>query len=253
MRISLVQALVHLVPVVKSNGASMSLALQSAIQSAHDHNFDYEPAAKIDIPPLNALGSVAHFEANETIFAEGDDANYVYKIRSGAVRLCKLLADGRRQIIDFALAGDHFGFELGNEHAITAEALGPVVVLKCARTRLERLERERLDVGQWLMQMLRRDLWAAQNHLLMLGRQTAKERVASFLLLMSEKHKPDAKGGIDIPMSRQDIADYLGLTIETVCRALSDLKRARIITIPNRHQIVIRNTDVLESMALGEE
>lgn len=101
-----------------------------------------------------------------------------------------------------------------------------------------------------MIAMLRRDLLSAQNHLLMLGRQTAKERVASFLLLMAERRE----GGntIDVPMSRQDIADYLGLTIETVCRALSELKRARVIAIPNRHQIVVRNTEALETMALGE-
>jgi CRP/FNR family nitrogen fixation transcriptional regulator len=232
----------------------MSLALQATVQPAHSRDFDYEPASsKIDVPPLNAIGSVAHFEANETIFAEGDSASYVYNVKSGAVRLCKLLADGRRQIIDFSLPGDHFGFEPGGEHTITAEALGPVVLLKCARTRLERLEHERQDVGRLLMQMLRRDLSAAQNHLLMLGRQTAKERVASFLLLMLEKCTGDGNGSIDIPMSRQDMADYLGLTIETVCRALSELKRARIVRIPNRHQIAIRNSAVLESMALGEE
>lgn len=103
------------------------------------------------------------------------------------------------------------------------------------------------------MHMLRRDLWAAQNHLLMLGRQTAKERVASFLLLMAERHKTKYCKAIDIPMSRQDIADYLGLTIETVCRALGELKRVGIISVPNRHQIIVRNTEVLESMALGEE
>jgi len=235
-------------------GLQMSLALQATVQPPRNHEFEYEStASKIDIPPLNAIGSVAHFGANETIFAEGDGADYVYKIRSGAVRLCKLLADGRRQIIDFSLPGDHFGFELGDEHTITAEALEPVVLLKCARTRLARLERERQDVGQSLMHMLRRDLWAAQNHLLMLGRQTAKERVASFLLLMSERCGADTGLAIAIPMSRQDIADYLGLTIETVCRALSDLKRERIISIPSRHQIVIRNSAILESMALGEE
>jgi CRP/FNR family nitrogen fixation transcriptional regulator len=126
-------------------------------------------------------------------------------------------------------------------------------VLKCARTRLARLEREQKDVGQSLIHMLRRDLWAAQNHLLMLGRQTARERVASFLLLMSERCNADVGETLGIPMSRQDIADYLGLTIETVCRALSDLKRDCIISIPGRHQIVIRNSAVLESMALGEE
>lgn len=202
---------------------------------------------------FHAIGSVARFAQHETIFAEGDSADCVYKVLTGAVRLCKMLADGRRQIIDFALPGDYFGFEMDREHASTAEALGQAIVLRCQRSRLERLERERQDVRASLMHTLRRDLWAAQNHLLMLGRQTAKERVASFLLLMAQRRKPDGCKAIEVPMSRQDIADYLGLTIETVCRALSELKKTGVIAVPNRHQIVVRNLNVLKNMALGEE
>lgn len=211
------------------------------------------PVADAGFPSLSTIGSISHFAPNEMIFGEGDGANYIYKVLSGGVRLCKLLADGRRQITDFSLPGDHFGFEWGSEHTLTAEALGPVVALQCPKTRLERLERERQDICRSLMYVLRRDLWAAQNHLLMLGRQTAKERVASFLLLMAERHKGRECDAIDIPMSRQDIADYLGLTIETVCRALGELKRARIISVPNRRQIIVRNAEILGSMALGEE
>jgi CRP-like cAMP-binding protein len=236
----------------------MSLALHSATLNDFQNNAlasvpQNHNLGNDESPSFHTIGTVAHFGAHETIFAEGDTANCVYKVLSGAVRLCKMLADGRRQITDFALTGDHFGFEWGREHAITAEALGPVVALRCPRSRLERLERERQDVRESLMHMLRRDLWAAQNHLLMLGRQTAKERVASFLLLMAERRKTNGQKTIDVPMSRQDIADYLGLTIETVCRALSELKKARVIAVPNRHQIVIRNVDILETMALGEE
>ncbi|HVZ68352.1 MAG TPA: helix-turn-helix domain-containing protein [Rhizomicrobium sp.] len=216
----------------------------------HPAQTPYSHGSAAATASIQAIGTVAHFGPNETIFAEGDDARYAYKVISGAVRICKLLADGRRQITEFALEGDHFGFEWTNEHAVTAEALGPVTALRFPRARIERLEREEQGVRNSMIAMLRRDLLSAQNHLLMLGRQTAKERVASFLLLMAERRE----GGntIDVPMSRQDIADYLGLTIETVCRALSELKRARVIAIPNRHQIVVRNTEALETMALGE-
>ncbi|HVP85053.1 MAG TPA: helix-turn-helix domain-containing protein [Rhizomicrobium sp.] len=231
----------------------MSLDLNTATAVSYDTFSTPQPSfpANTAAPAFQAIGTVAHFGPNETIFAEGDDARYAYKVVSGAVRICKLLADGRRQITEFALDGDHFGFEWTNEHAVTAEALGPVTALRFPRARVERLEREEQGVRHSLMQMLRRDLLSAQNHLLMLGRQTAKERVASFLLQMIERR--DNGNTIDVPMSRQDIADYLGLTIETVCRALSEMKRSRIISIPNRHQIVVRNSDVLESMALGED
>jgi CRP-like cAMP-binding protein len=231
------------------------------IMSLHSASVSYQPVQSAAVPCLpsempmapsfQALGSVAHFGPNETIFAEGDEARYAYKVVSGAVRLCKLLADGRRQITEFALGGDHFGFAWTDEYTITAEALGAITVLRFPRARIERLEREEQDIRLSLMQMLRRDLLSAQNHLLMLGRQTAKERVASFLLLMAERrHQGNT---INVPKSRQDIADYLGLTIETVCRALSELKRQRVIAIPNRHQIVVRNTQILETMAVGEE
>lgn len=234
----------------------MSLELNTAVAASYEP-YHAGPAqapsrAETIAPPFQAIGTVAHFGPNETIFAEGDVARYAYKVISGAVRICKLLADGRRQITEFALEGDHFGFEWTDEHAVTAEALGPVTALRFPRARIERLEREEQGVRNSLMEMLRRDLLSAQNHLLMLGRQTAKERVASFLLLMVERRR-DGGNTIEIPMSRQDIADYLGLTIETVCRALSDLKRSCVIAIPNRHQIVIRSMDALESMALGED
>jgi CRP-like cAMP-binding protein len=209
-----------------------------------------------DADALSALhnaGVVSRFGRNQTIFNEGDDARYSYRVIEGGVRLCKLMPDGRRQIADFMLAGDLFGFELGEEHSLTAEALGDVVVMRCARSQMERLSDEQPQIRKQLLNHVRRELSSAQSHLVMLGRQTAKERIASFLLLLSER--ADAENGdlMDLPMSRQDIADYLGLTIETVCRALSDLKRDRIIGIPNRHQIEIMNLAALENIAECDE
>lgn len=202
---------------------------------------------------LHAAGVVSRFGRNQTIFNEGDDARYSYRVVEGGVRLCKLMPDGRRQIADFMLPGDLFGFEFGDEHSLTAEALGDVVVVRCARSQMERMSDEQPLVRKQLMNHLRRELSSAQSHLVMLGRQTAKERIASFLLLLAER--ADAENGdlLDLPMSRQDIADYLGLTIETVCRALSDLKRDSLIGIPNRHQIEIRKLAALENIAECDE
>lgn len=202
---------------------------------------------------MHASGVVSRFGRNQTIFNEGDDARYSYKVVEGGVRLCKLMPDGRRQIAEFMLPGDLFGFEFGDEHSLTAEALGDVVVVRCARSQMERMSDEQPQVRKQLMNHLRRELSSAQTHLVMLGRQTAKERIASFLLLLAER--ADAENGdvIELPMSRQDIADYLGLTIETVCRALSDLKRDRFIGIPNRHQIEVKNLAALENIAECDE
>ena len=198
---------------------------------------------------LQAIGQTARYARDTTIFGDGDDALYSYKVVSGTVRLCKQLSDGRRQIAEFLQAGDYFGFEWRETHSLTAEALEDVVVVRFPRARLDRLGEERRDVQRRLMSLLSHDLCAAQNHLLMLGRQTAKERVASFLLALASRQ--DAKNGdtIEIAMCRQDIADYLGLTIETVCRAISEIKRARFIGVPNRMQIVLLNRQALREIA----
>jgi CRP/FNR family nitrogen fixation transcriptional regulator len=204
------------------------------------------------LAPLKAIGTISRFARNETIFSEGDPANASFKVVSGAVRLCKVLPDGRRQIADFRLAGDFFGLEATEEYALTAEALGDVVAVRYSRARLDRLEDEQADVRRDLMGVLRRDLTAAQMHLIMLGRQTAMERVASFLVQLAGRQDAESGESIEVPMGRQDIADYLGLTIETVCRAISEMKRARTIDVPDRHHIAIRNLDALQNLAEGD-
>lgn len=201
---------------------------------------------------LKAIGTISRFGRNETIFSEGDQASYSFKIVSGAVRLYKLLPDGRRQIAEFRLAGDFFGMEAAAEYALTAEALSDAVVVRYARNRLDRLEDEQVNLRRDLLNLLRRDLSAAQTHLIMLGRQTAKERIASFLVQLAERQNATDGSSVEVPMGRQDMADYLGLTIETVCRAISDLKRARVIAIPDRHHIVVRDMDALQSVADGD-
>ena len=227
---------------------------QHAAYASHAGNIRMQPALKIDaLLPLNAVSTSTRYGRNQTIFNEGDDARYSYKLVEGAVRLCKVRPDGRRQIAQFLLPGDMFGLDVGDEHTLTAEALCDVVVMRVARNQVERLTDESPDLRRTLMALLRRELSAAQEHLVMLGRQTAKERVASFLLLLAERHAVDDGDAIDLPMGRQDIADYLGLTIETVCRALTDLKRDGVIAIPNRHQVVIHNLNTLEGVAEGDD
>jgi CRP/FNR family nitrogen fixation transcriptional regulator len=198
---------------------------------------------------LQAIGTVARFGRNTTIFGDGEEADYSYRIVSGTARLCKLMSDGRRQITEFPMPGDFFGLEWTGLHSLSAEALTDVVVVQFSRTRLRRLAEERSDVQRSLIAILSRNLWAAQNHLVMLGRQTAKERVVSFLLALVERNGVRNGGVLDVPMSRQDIADYLGLTIETVCRAISELKRARLIDVPNRAHIVMRHLAKLREIA----
>ncbi|HVZ90342.1 MAG TPA: helix-turn-helix domain-containing protein [Rhizomicrobium sp.] len=205
-----------------------------------------EPAA------LAKLGIVTRYGHRETIYSQGDEAKYSYQVISGAVRHSKFLLNGRRQIADFSLPGELFGFENDDEYSLTAEALSDVVAVRYPRSCVERLGDEIADVRRHLMSNLRRDLAQAQEHLVMLGRQSAKERVASFILALADR--TDARNGdtIALPMGRQDIADYLGLTIETVCRAISDLKQSGVVKVPSRHQLVVLRRDVLKSLASGD-
>jgi CRP-like cAMP-binding protein len=198
---------------------------------------------------LQSIGSVSQFSRNQTIFSDGDTASSSYKVVSGAVRLVKLMPDGRRHIAGFRLAGDLFGIEWTNDYRLSAEAVTDVTAVRYSRSMLERLGEERAEVRKQITDRLRNDLCEAHAHLISLGCQSARERVASFLQFLTRRVYTREGSSVELPMGRQDIADYLGLTIETVCRTLSDLKEARIIAIPNRHQIVILNEPRLDAAA----
>ena len=155
------------------------------------------------------------------IYGEREPADYVYQVRSGAVRSYKLLSDGRRQIGAFHLVGDIFGLENGGEHRFTAEAIVQTTVRLIKRQSLELVAESDALVARNLLSMTTTNLQHAEDHMLLLGRKTSLERVAAFLLEMDRRLT--AAGVMSLPMSRRDIADYLGLTLETVSRALSHL------------------------------
>jgi CRP/FNR family transcriptional regulator, nitrogen fixation regulation protein len=194
------------------------------------------------------IGSRQQFARNEEIFAEGDTADCWYKVISGTVRTCKLLADGRRHLAEFYFSGDCFGFDNMAERLLSAEAVGDAIVIRFPRNDTARLIDQNPMLARSLNEMMLRDLTNAQFRMLLLGRMSATERVATFLLDMFDRR--DTRRVLDLPMSRTDIADYLGLTIETVCRVLSMLKRARAIDIPKPQRIELRDRGALE--AAGE-
>jgi len=230
---------------------------QAALQSEYPvhtaANMRHEKSSISTIAAERKIGAVVQFARGKTIFNDGEHSAYSYKIVEGAVRLSKIMLDGRRQIAEFALPGDMFGFECGDVYALSAEAVTPVTAIRYHRSHIERLGEEFSSVRRELMAHLRQGWTSAQAHLVMLGRQTAKERVAGFLFALAEHRGVVAGRPLELPMGRQDIADYLGLTIETVCRTLTDLKTNRIIAIPDRHNVVIRDLDALESAAQGGE
>jgi CRP/FNR family nitrogen fixation transcriptional regulator len=199
---------------------------------------------------LHGIGAVVKFKRNAAVFNEGEPARHVYKVISGAVRTCRVLMDGRRQIADFYLPGDFFGLDWQSEYGFTAEAIADAVVVSYPRSQLELIAETEPGVQKLLMSLLSKGLSATQNHVVMLGRQTAQERIAWFLLRIMQRS--DDNPNLDLPMSRLDIADYLGLTIETVSRSISQFKRKQLISVFGTHQVVLKDVEALESLASGE-
>jgi CRP-like cAMP-binding protein len=195
---------------------------------------------------LERIGTRQRVARNREIYAEGEDAQHWYEVLSGTVRVCKFLADGRRHIVEFYSPGDSFGLDSGDERGFSAEAVTDATVMRYSRAATERALEESPALDRRLRQLMLKSLAAAQGRLLLLGRMTAPERVAAFLLDMIERN--DGETRFDLPMSRSDIADYLGLTIETVCRILSDFKRRGVIAIPNPHRIEILDRDAIEAV-----
>lgn len=199
---------------------------------------------------LDTLGSVCRFRRGETIFGEGDELRASYKVVSGAIRLSRITENGRRQIVEFRTAGDFVGFEWDGQYALSADAVRDVVAVRFIRTRVDRLIEERSDVRASLVALIRDELRSAHEHLITLGCQGAKERVASFLLQLARKAQIDDGDTLEIELGRQDIADYLGLTLETTSRTLSGFKRIGAIGLPKRRQIEIVSTAKLRAQSL---
>lgn len=194
---------------------------------------------------LERIATRLGFGRNDEIYSEGDKADCWYKVISGTVRICKLLADGRRHIAEFCFSGDCFGIDNASERIYAAEAVDDVIVLRFRRGPTEQLIDQNPMVARLLREAMVRDLTSAHGRTLLLGRMTAPERVAAFLLEMFERRQRTKS--LDLPMSRMDIADYLGLTVETVCRTLSTFKRDGMIAVPSPHRI-----ELLDRAALDE-
>jgi cAMP-binding proteins - catabolite gene activator and regulatory subunit of cAMP-dependent protein kinases len=192
---------------------------------------------------INVMGAVVPFSRNTEVFGENEPADYVYKVLTGAVRTYKVLADGRRQIGGFYLPGDVFGLETGGTHTFSAEAISDAKILVVQRNALMTLAARDNKVAHELWSMMGQELRHVQDHILLLIR-TAKERVVGFLLEMAER----VPGGnnIELPMTRQDIADYLGLTMETVSRTLTELQTGASIKLASARRIVLQDRRALD-------
>jgi CRP/FNR family nitrogen fixation transcriptional regulator len=200
------------------------------------------PAGHSLVDAIDMMGAAMPYSRNAEIYGENESADYVYKLVAGAVRTYKVLADGRRQIGAFYLPGDVFGLETIDEHTFSAEAITDAKVLVVKRSALVALAQRNNEVARQLWTMTGQELRRVQDHILLLIK-TAKERVVGFLLEMAQR--VPANNQVELPMSRQDIADYLGLTIETVSRTLTELENAATIELPSARRIVLRNRRAL--------
>jgi len=195
---------------------------------------------------MELMGARMSYARNVEVFGEGEPAEYIYKVVSGAVRSCKLLDDGRRQVTAFHMPGAVFGLEIGDEHRFSAEAITDTVILVVKRRTLLALAARDGDIARRLWTLTAQDLQRVQDHMLVLGCMNAKQRVATFLLQMATR-EPDGNE-VELPMSRQDIADYLGLTIETVSRTMTQLEHDAAIGLSTSRRIVLRNRAALRRL-----
>jgi CRP-like cAMP-binding protein len=192
-------------------------------------------------------------EAKELLFAEGDAASHLYRIETGAIALYKVLNDGRRQIMGFAYPGDLLGLGIKREHDMNAQAIKPTRVRCLSAASLRQAAAKDPALALKLYEALAAELAATRDLLITTGQRSALERVAGFLLAFSRRND---RNGLDpeafeLPMTRTDIGDLLGLTIETVSRTLTKLRSLRVIELPRCHEVRVRNLDALERMAEG--
>jgi CRP/FNR family transcriptional regulator len=179
--------------------------------------------------------------AGKTFIEEGDAAKYFFDINQGDVRVSKSLADGRRQITGFMGVGHFLGLAVGGEYAFTAEAINDVRLCRFDRVAIKTVFDEFPALERRLLDVATHELVVAQEQMLLLGRKSALERVVSFLLKRAENYASDGAEPVamKLPMSRLDLADYLGLTIETVSRSLSQLKRDGLISFKDAHAVTL--------------
>jgi CRP/FNR family nitrogen fixation transcriptional regulator len=221
-----------------ANTAVASLAARNEVLTLNDY-----------LRVLQPFGTRLHFTRDERIFNQEDPASDVFKIVSGTVRLCRHTADGRRCIIDFAVPGDIIGLLTCADQPMDAEAVGDVTLIAIPRSCIDRLASTDSAVSSRMLWHLSVNLLEAQQHLFVLGCQGAKERVASFLVRWADRCDLSSGDPLELPMGRHDIADHLGLTIETVSRAFSALKSEGLIALPNAHRVIIPRLAALRTTA----
>lgn len=210
--------------------------------------------AERDIARLGNLAEVVKLAAGAVLTREGDPPPHVFNVTSGSLRVYKQLPDGRRQITGFLFAGDFLGLAIGEFYVFWAEAIESTVVCRFRKGPFRALVESSSSLEHMLLHRTSHELAAAQNQMLLLGRKTALERLASFLFDLPghDPARPTALGHVHLPMKRGEIADYLGLTIETVRGVLTRMKVKGIISMPSQSHLIVERPDLLRAHASGE-
>lgn len=207
--------------------------------------FQAPSALSLDDDALGHLGARMRFTRNDEIFAQDEEADLLYRVISGVVRTTRLTSDGRRHVGDFYYAGDFFGLEAGEAHRFSAEALIDCEVLVVRRSSVNRAVDGDVILERLIWAATSRELERTQEHLMLLGRRSACEKVASFLLDAANRTDGEI---VSLPMGRQDMADYLGLTIETVSRMVSQLQAERVVRFIDCRRFKVLRRRALEDM-----
>ena len=213
-----------------------------------------------DLEKLGAAAVTMSVQPGHTFIQEGDPAEHFFNVTAGTAKLYKMLPDGRRQVTGFAGVGYFLGLAVSSSYAFSAESLDPVRICRFSRSKLRGLLDDFPALEKKLLEVASHELVVAQEQMLLLGRKTARERLASFLVARANLLPHCAGAGaavlgmkerIHLPMTRSDIADYLGLTIETISRTLSRFKAEKMIEIPNNSEIVVLKHAALDGIATG--
>jgi CRP/FNR family transcriptional regulator len=207
-----------------------------------------------ELERLNSIVTEVWLEPGQILFHQEDPADSVFNVTRGHIRLLKLLADGRRQVTGFLYPGDFLGLAYGTHYAYAAEAIDKASLCRFRREKLEAFFEEFPQLEKRLLQIASNELVAAQDQMVLLGRKSALEKVATFLINSSRHAERRGEGGTELhlPMTRADIGDYLGLSVETTSRTLTQLAKNKVIEIPTPPRIVLRQKDLLEEIAEGK-
>lgn len=229
----------------------MSVSLAFAPSHAHSPvPFSAVPWAMPALPEVRdgfeLSGVLLNVAPDRQLYAEGDETRCFYKVQAGVVRTCRFLNDGRRQIDAFHMQGDVFGLEAGAEHLLSAEAVSACTVIAYRRRGLEAMVAQDDRLGRWFFAHAMTCLALAREHSLLLGRASATQKIAAFLQEIADREGSDTI--VDLAMARQDIADYLGLTIETVSRTISHLERDGMIKLLTARRILLKDRRALRDL-----